>query len=86
MPPVTAYVGEWIQQEGKPNADQHKRKVIEVSAGSLLNDYSQIFKNHSYGPKNYLGKNLLTWTHWRRYQRKKKATLEAGESNKMVKC
>lgn len=59
MPPATDLVGEWISPVGKPNVDQHKWKLVKVSAYSLYNDNYHIFNKYSYGLKNYLGKNLM---------------------------
>lgn len=77
VPHVAAPICEWVQLEEKSNVNQHEWKVIEVCAGSSYNANSQIYNNYSYGSKSYLGKNPMTQTQWRRYQRKNKADLEA---------
>ena len=59
--------------------------MVEVGQGSAYNDNSQVSKNYSYGTKNYLGKNPMTRTQWRRFQRKKKPEAEATTSSSSSK-
>lgn len=56
-----------------------------MGVGLSYNGNSQFSNKCSYGSKNYLGKNSITLTHWRRYQRKKKMDLKAEESSKKGK-
>lgn len=77
VPPTNFTLGEWVRPTKKTDNDQHKWRLIKVGATLSYQDNSQVSKNYSYTSKNYLGKNLITRTQWRRHQRKTKASLEA---------
>src|ERR1044072_4035803 len=81
IPPAAVPPNKWITTNAQAKPNQKKWKVIEVGQGSAYHDNSQVSKNYSYTSKNYMGKNLMTRTQWRRYQRKKKAEAQASTSS-----
>lgn len=56
--------------------------MIDIVARSSYHDNSQTSKKYSYTSKNYLCKNTITKTQWRRHQRKKKAAFKVKSSIK----
>src|ERR1044072_533713 len=81
VPPAVVPPNKWVTANPQAMPNQEKWKVIEVGEGSAYHDNSQMSKNYSYTSKNYMGKNPMTRTQWRRYQRKKKAEAQASTSN-----
>src|ERR1044072_780030 len=81
IPPAAAPPNKWVTTNPQAKPNQQKWKVIEVGQGSAFHDNSQVSKNYSYTSKNYMGKNPMTRTQWRRFQRKKKAEDQASTSS-----
>ena len=67
IPPAAVPTSKWIRPNTQAGPKQQKWKLVEVGQGSSYNDNSQVSKNYSYGTKNYLGKNPMTRTQWRRF-------------------
>lgn len=82
VPPVDAFVKEWSGPMGRLVAEKGKWKMIEVGGGSSYLDNSQTSKKYLYVSKNYMGKNPMTCTQWRRHQRNKKDASEASSMSK----
>lgn len=70
--PSNVSLRQWFGPARRLTADKEKWKLVEVGVGSSYLDNSHTSKKYSYISKNYLGKNPMTRTQWRRNQKNKK--------------
>lgn len=77
----------WVRGSSlQKKIDRWKWRSIKVGVGSSYHDHSQVSKKYSYTSKNYMRKNSMTRTQWRRHQHKKKVAFETQSSRKIWSC
>lgn len=67
IPPIDVTKEKWIESVNQKGGIKPKWRVLEKETTSLEKKKGYIIS------PNYKGKNLMTRTHWRRYQQNKKA-------------
>ena len=76
VPSTSAPRGTWIKPQGKQETPQG----VAAARGGLAINYRREFKSEkrTHVSENYLGKNPMSRTQWRRFQRRKQAEREAA--------
>lgn len=82
VPTSNASPREWLHPDRKSQTSGGKWKIVNIDVSALYQDNSQVSKKYSHVFQNYMGKNPMTRTQWRRHQRNKKVAQEAGSSSR----
>lgn len=79
IPPSYTPPEKWVEEVSQKGSKRPKWKVMEMGKATEPADDKAEIKGYMISP-NYKGKNPMTHTQWRRYQRNKKAGKEASSS------